>query len=141
MLSLMRRKAGSWMIKVILGAIVVVFVFWGVGSFRDDKAGSIASVNGDPISVEEYRNTYNNLLEVYRQNYGNSLNDELLKALGLRRDPGKEVPRLAAVHGTHRKRPALLPVLFRRREEEHALVFAVHDVVRASRDTRRTEIG
>jgi len=30
MLSLMRKHAGTWMIKIILGAIVVVFVFWGV---------------------------------------------------------------------------------------------------------------
>ncbi len=33
MLSLMRKHAGSWLIKVILGAIVVVFVLWGVGSW------------------------------------------------------------------------------------------------------------
>ena len=37
------------MIKIILGAIVVVFVFWGVGSRRQQRASRVASVNGEPI--------------------------------------------------------------------------------------------
>jgi peptidyl-prolyl cis-trans isomerase D len=36
MLNVMRKNAQSWLIKLILGAIVVVFVFWGVGSFTSD---------------------------------------------------------------------------------------------------------
>ena len=35
MLNLMRKNAGTWLIKILLGAIVLVFVFWGVGSFSD----------------------------------------------------------------------------------------------------------
>ena len=31
MLSMMRKQAGSWMIKLVLFAIVVVFVFLGRG--------------------------------------------------------------------------------------------------------------
>lgn len=85
MLSLMRREAGSWMIKVILGVIVIVFVFWGVGSFRDDAVNSIASVNGEDITLAEYRTAYNNYLEMLRQNYGNALNEDLIKAMGVRR--------------------------------------------------------
>jgi peptidyl-prolyl cis-trans isomerase D len=81
----MRKKAGSWMIKVILGVIVIVFVFWGVGSFRDDAVNSIASVNGEDISLEEYRTAYNNLLEMLRQNYGNNLSEDLIKAMGVRK--------------------------------------------------------
>ena len=83
MLRLMRDYATSWLIKIILGAIVVVFVFWGVGSFRNRKANVIASVNGDGISVSEYRSTYNNLLEQMRQKLGNNLNEDLLKMLRL----------------------------------------------------------
>jgi peptidyl-prolyl cis-trans isomerase D len=85
MLSLMRRKAGSWMIKVILGVIVIVFVFWGVGSFRDRAPNSIASVNGTAIVYEEYRDVYSNLLEQFRRSFGNNLDEELIKTLGLRR--------------------------------------------------------
>ncbi len=83
MLRLMRDYATSWMIKIILGAIVVVFVFWGVGSFRNRKSDVIASVNGEAVSLEEYRSTYNNLLEQMRQRFGNNLNEEVLKMLQL----------------------------------------------------------
>ncbi len=81
MLRLMRDYATSWMIKIILGAIVVVFVFWGVGSFRNRKANIIASVNGDAITLEEYRSSYSTLLDQMRQRFGNSLNEDLLKML------------------------------------------------------------
>lgn len=81
----MRDYATSWMIKVILGAIVVVFVFWGVGSFRNRKASVIASVNGDAISLEEYRQTYNTLLNQTRERFGNNLTEEILKMLELDR--------------------------------------------------------
>lgn len=83
MLRLMRDYATSWLIKIILGAIVVVFVFWGVGSFRNRKSNVIASVNGEAVSLEEYRSTYNNLLEQMRQRFGNNLNEEVLKMLQL----------------------------------------------------------
>ena len=85
MLNLMRKNAGTWLIKILLGAIVLVFVFWGVGSFRDQGAGRVASVNGDPIMVEEYNETYNRLLEQIKQRYGNRLNDEMLKMLQVKK--------------------------------------------------------
>ncbi|MGD2037797.1 MAG: SurA N-terminal domain-containing protein, partial [Desulfobacterales bacterium] len=85
MLSLMRKHAGTWMIKIILGAIVIVFVFWGVGSYRSRQTGRVADVNGTVITLNDYRNTYTNLVEQARQSFGNSLNDELIQALQLRR--------------------------------------------------------
>lgn len=84
MLRLMRKQASSWLIKVLLGAIVIVFIFWGVGSFRAQRGGRIALVNGDQITVDEYRNAYTNLIEQYRQRFGNNLNEEMIKTLQLR---------------------------------------------------------
>lgn len=81
MLNLMRKHAGSWMIKVILFAIVVVFIFWGVGSFRSRNQTQVADVNGEIISVEAYRQAYYRLLENFRRLYGDQLNDDLLKML------------------------------------------------------------
>jgi len=37
MLDFMRKHAGTWMIKALLFAIVVVFVFWGVGSWTSHQ--------------------------------------------------------------------------------------------------------
>ncbi len=83
MLYLMRKHAGSWMVKVLLGAIVVVFVFWGVGSYTQQQAGILAIVNGDVISREDHLKEYNRLLDQVRQNFGAGLSDDLLKALQL----------------------------------------------------------
>lgn len=85
MLSLMRKHAGTWMIKVILGAIVVVFVFWGVGSYTSRQSGRVAKVNGTIITLDDYRVSYNNLIEQVRQSFGNNLTDELIQMLQLRK--------------------------------------------------------
>ncbi|MFO7644065.1 MAG: SurA N-terminal domain-containing protein [Desulfosarcina sp.] len=85
MLSVMRKHAGSWMIKVILFAIVIVFVFWGVGSFRSQEATKVASVNDEIITITEYRRAYSNLIEQYRQQFGSSLNEGLIELLQIRR--------------------------------------------------------
>ncbi len=84
MLSLMRKNAGTWMIKILLGAIVIVFVFWGVGSYTSRRAGRVALVNGEPIPMDEFRRTYDNLLDQMRRQFGNALNDEMIKNLKLR---------------------------------------------------------
>ena len=83
MLSLMRKHAGSWLIKVVLGAIVVVFVLWGVGSWTSQRSGRVATVNGDTITVDEYRMTYKRLVEQVRQSFGNNANEQLIKSLQL----------------------------------------------------------
>jgi peptidyl-prolyl cis-trans isomerase D len=85
MLSLMRKHAGTWMIKIILGAIVIVFIFWGVGSYRSRQSGKVASVNGTIITLDAYRESYNNLIEQVRQSFGNNLNEELIRMLQLRK--------------------------------------------------------
>jgi peptidyl-prolyl cis-trans isomerase D len=79
----MREKAGSWFIKVILGLIVLVFVFWGVGGFQSQRFTTVATVNGAPISMEEYRQAYNGLLERYRQQFGDNLDENMLNMLNL----------------------------------------------------------
>ncbi len=59
MLDVLRRHASSWVIKVILGAIVISFIFFfGYGAMRRDPRGggdAVATVNGAPIPTAEYR--------------------------------------------------------------------------------------
>ncbi len=81
MLHLMRKHAGSWMIKIILFAITVVFVFWGVGSMRSRKATQVADINGEIITQKAYRQAYYQLVDNYRRIYGDQYNDALLKML------------------------------------------------------------
>jgi peptidyl-prolyl cis-trans isomerase D len=81
MLNLMRKHAGSWMIKVVLFVICVVFVFWGVGSMRSRKATQVAKINGEVITQQVYRQAYYRLLDNYRRIYGDQYSDALLKML------------------------------------------------------------
>lgn len=83
MLKFMREKAGSWFIKVILGLISLVFIFWGAGSFQSNRMITVATVNGAPISAEDYRETYNRLVEQYRQQFGQNLDENMLRMLNL----------------------------------------------------------
>ncbi len=80
MLRLMRDHASSWLIKIILGAIILVFVFWGIGNFGESKENRIAVVNDEVISGEEYRDAYNRLVDRYRQ-YGVDLNEDMVDKL------------------------------------------------------------
>jgi peptidyl-prolyl cis-trans isomerase D len=84
MLSLMRKHAGSWIIKFLLGAVIIAFIPFGYGLYQDRRGGQVASVDGEPISYAQYLKIYNNLLEQMRQSFGDSLTDDMIKALGLK---------------------------------------------------------
>jgi peptidyl-prolyl cis-trans isomerase D len=84
MLSSMRKSAGSWMIKILLGLIVVAFVFTGAGSFYSNKDAQVAKVNGRPISIDEYQRTYYSIMQNLEQRFGNRLNQDLLDMLNVK---------------------------------------------------------
>jgi peptidyl-prolyl cis-trans isomerase D len=83
MLDLMRKKAGTWVVKFILGAIIIVFTFWGVGSWTAQKGNRVATVDGEPVLVETYRQAYTRLMDQLRQQFGNNLSEDLLKMLNV----------------------------------------------------------
>ncbi|PID74006.1 MAG: hypothetical protein CSB33_00665 [Desulfobacterales bacterium] len=83
MLKILREKAGSWFIKVILGAIVIVFIFWGVGSFKNRQM-SAAIVNGDLISLEEYHGAFNRMVDQYRLRFGDRWDESMIHRLNLK---------------------------------------------------------
>jgi peptidyl-prolyl cis-trans isomerase D len=85
MLGWMRNNAGSWIIKFIFGIIIIVFCFWGVGSYRDQKINRVAVVNGEAITIDSYNSAYNSMLRELRQRYGNKLNDQTLKMFNLKK--------------------------------------------------------
>ena len=50
MLQMMRDNAGSWIIKILLGVIVLVFIFLGLGPDRNAANDFAAEVNKTVIS-------------------------------------------------------------------------------------------
>ena len=81
MLQLMRKHARNWLMKVVLGIIIIVFVFY-FGSMRGrQQTETIAMIDGSRIVYAEFRNEYQNLLDFYRQRYGDHLTDDLIKQI------------------------------------------------------------
>lgn len=85
MLNMLRKQAQSTVIQVMVLAIIVVFVFWGVGTNFMNKRNSVAVVNGESISVRDFQNSYDRALENYRQQFGGSIPRDLLKKMDLKR--------------------------------------------------------
>lgn len=83
MLQIFRDKAQSTFIQAIVLVIALVFVFWGVGANMMDSREAAIVVNDDDISFQQYQRAYDQLLSSYRQQFGGTVPDGLLKNLGL----------------------------------------------------------
>ncbi|WP_027366271.1 SurA N-terminal domain-containing protein [Desulfocurvibacter africanus] len=84
MLDPIRQNARSWGVKIVFGIIIIVFVFWGVGSFRNQNGSVVGYVNDTPVNVTEYRQALERATEQLRSRFPD-LDAEMLKQLGLRR--------------------------------------------------------
>jgi peptidyl-prolyl cis-trans isomerase D len=80
------RRHKAWL-KWSLGAVVVTFVLLYVPSFLQtggpNANDTIATVNGRAVKAGDFRTMYAQQVDAYRQAYGASLNDQLLKQLGI----------------------------------------------------------
>ncbi|MBI5419263.1 MAG: SurA N-terminal domain-containing protein [Deltaproteobacteria bacterium] len=85
MLDVLRRNAGSWAIKIILGFIAVTFIWWGVGTYSERGRDVAATVGEAKISMAELAETAAGLEKTYREVYGNTFTPEMAKALNLRK--------------------------------------------------------
>ena len=93
MLDRMRRHR-NWL-KWSLGLVVLAFIIFYIpdflgsgGSWSGGAPGlrdAVAEVEGRPITVAEFRRAYYAQLQAYRNAYGGSLNEQLLKQLGVDR--------------------------------------------------------
>ncbi len=85
MLDVLRRNAGSWMIKGILLFIALTFIWWGVGSYSASRREIAATVGEETISMAEYSEAYAGLEKTYREVYGSAFTPEMANSLNLRR--------------------------------------------------------
>lgn len=83
-LSLMRKHAKSWLIKLLIGIIAAVFIFYFGYSFTSREALKMAIVNGEVISGLQYQKAYRDLLEALRVQYKGLWNDNLIKVFDLK---------------------------------------------------------
>ncbi|MBQ4133099.1 MAG: SurA N-terminal domain-containing protein [Desulfovibrionaceae bacterium] len=59
MLDVIRNRAGSWGVKILFGVIILVFVFWGMGSFNAQSPNVVLKVNGQNITLNDFAREFN----------------------------------------------------------------------------------
>ena len=69
MLDVIRSNAQSWGVKIAFGIIILVFVFWGVGGLTGGPSTVILTVNGEPITIQEFQRKYEQLEQQVRAQY------------------------------------------------------------------------
>jgi peptidyl-prolyl cis-trans isomerase D len=84
LLSLMRKHAKSYLIKVMIGIIALVFVFYFGYSFHSKEGAKVALVNGELISGVEYRKAYADMISALQRQYGNMWSDTLIETFDLK---------------------------------------------------------
>ena len=85
MLDAMRRGAVNWLSKILLALLIVAFAVWGVADvFRGYGRGTLARIGSTEISVDEYRQAYQDeLASIQRRMGGRRLTTEQAKLLGI----------------------------------------------------------
>ena len=85
MLNAFRRQAYSWMIRIVLFLIVVVFAFWGIGTGLFNQVRPLASVDGQTILTDEVDRQADQMRRSLQRIYGGNAADAL-KGMNLRQE-------------------------------------------------------
>ncbi len=104
MLDVIRNNSQSLGVKLAFGIIILVFVFWGLGSVQSiNNSSTVATVNGEAITMVEFEQTYQQIrASVQEQNPQMTpeqikqlqLPQQVLNQLTFRALLGQEVKRL-----------------------------------------------
>lgn len=79
MLQTIRDKTAGWIAGIFLGAITIVFVFWGI-DFQSGNASFAAEVDGERIPVETVRRAWQQRQSQLQQMLRNELPPDMAKA-------------------------------------------------------------
>ncbi len=89
MLNLIRQHADSWLVKTILWMIIfaflgTIFYSWGMGGSSGSRGGVVATVEGVDIQYAEYDQTFNNMVNFYREQFKSQFSEDLIQRLDLK---------------------------------------------------------
>ena len=85
MLTAIREKATGWLAWVIVILITIPFALWGINSyFEGGSEISVATVNGEDISVYSYQEDLSQQTRLLSERLGGNFDPELLNTLGIR---------------------------------------------------------
>src|SRR3981081_1669636 len=90
MLRGLRKASSNWLGQVVMAAVggflVISFAIWGIGDiFRGFGRSTVAKIGRTEITVEQFRNLYNDRLQQYSRQAGRPIGPEQARQLGLDR--------------------------------------------------------
>ena len=90
MLRGINKASSSWLGKLIMGGVlsvlVVSFAIWGIGDiFRGFGLSSLAKIGGTEISIEQFRQFYNDRLQQLGRRLGRPITPDQARAVGIDR--------------------------------------------------------
>lgn len=84
MLQILRNKAQSLVIQIIVVIIALVFVFWGVGANLMDNREAALVINDEEISFQDFQVAYDRAYTNMRDQFGGNVPQGLLESLGIK---------------------------------------------------------
>ncbi len=88
MLRGIKKASGNWLGKIVLGVVmsllIVSFGVWGIGDiFRGFGTSTLAKVGKTEITVEQFRQTFNDRLRQIGRQFGRTITVDQARAIGL----------------------------------------------------------
>ena len=101
MLRGMRKASSNWLgravMGVVLGLIAVSFAIWGIGDiFRGFGRSTVAKVGSTEITIDQFRQIYNERLQQLGRQLGRQLTMDQARAIGIDRQVGPVAPEMDA---------------------------------------------
>src|SRR5262245_16659547 len=96
MLRGLRQASSGWVGKTIMAAVVTVlvvsFAIWGIGDiFRGFGRSTFAKIGRTEVTIEQFRQTYNERLQNFGRQIGRVLTLEQARALGIDRQITQQI--------------------------------------------------
>src|SRR5215470_13308128 len=96
MLRGMRKASSNWLgrivMAVVLGTIAVSFAIWGIGDiFRGFGRSTLAKIGSTEITIEQFRQIYNERLQAFGRQIGRVITPEQARALGIDRQIVRQI--------------------------------------------------
>ncbi len=73
MLQILRKKAQSTFIQIIVVIIALVFIFWGVGANLGGDRQAALVVNGEQITFQQYQQAYDRAFQRLSDQFGGNV--------------------------------------------------------------------
>jgi peptidyl-prolyl cis-trans isomerase D len=84
MLNSLRKSAGSWVVKILLGLLVISFAIWGIGDiFRGARDQNLAEVGDREVSAVEFQRDYLSQVNALSNRLGRQLTAQEANAFGI----------------------------------------------------------